>query len=272
MDSDFNYITACGFSSKEHPPLWGPGMRDVYLFHYVIEGCGYLNFGHKQIKITEGECFLIMPHMFVHYYPDPDTPWKYAWVDFRGSGFEKLISQIRFKCDNSIIAYSPKEVILPYLHTLEEAYSYSKKSLYCEGIFRTILGYLADRYPNDHTNINSERYSNAVEIIKNKFSNPDFNVKDIASALNLSSSTLYRIFINMSGISPNNYLMNFRIAKAKNLIDENLPTKHAAISCGFKDPLYFSRVFRSVTGVSPKDYRKMSKDTEYFRESTFLID
>jgi YesN/AraC family two-component response regulator len=57
-------------------------------------------------------------------------------------------------------------------------------------------------------------------------------------------------------MSFNEYLTNARISKAKNIIEDSpdMPIKDVALVVGYSDPFYFSRVFRSVTGVPPSEY------------------
>lgn len=61
------------------------------------------------------------------------------------------------------------------------------------------------------------------------------------------------------GTSPNEYLTKFRISQAVELIERSsLPVSAVAASVGYDDSLYFSRVFKKITGVSPSSYIKKS--------------
>ncbi len=66
-----------------------------------------------------------------------------------------------------------------------------------------------------------------------------------------------RLFRSTMNMRQNDYLTGRRIDEAKRLLTENkLSVAEIAEFCGFRDPCYFSTIFRKYTGVSPAEYRK----------------
>ncbi|GHV95070.1 hypothetical protein AGMMS50293_13900 [Spirochaetia bacterium] len=93
-----------------------------------------------------------------------------------------------------------------------------------------------------------------MDYIANNFSRP-ITVNDIASHVSLSRSRLYRVFMQQIFISPQQYLTEFRIREAARLLQRRSGSiKEIAIAVGIEDPLYFSTVFKQITGKSPKNY------------------
>jgi len=79
----------------------------------------------------------------------------------------------------------------------------------------------------------------------------------LAEAVNASEDYLTRVFHRELGISPWEYLNRYRVHRAKELLrTTNESVKEIASEVGFKDPAYFSRVFRKLTGLSPRSYRQ----------------
>ncbi len=75
--------------------------------------------------------------------------------------------------------------------------------------------------------------------------------------LGLSQSTLRRQFHQAMGLSPHEYLIQTRIARAKDLLaGSGLPLKAIARRLGYRDVYYFSRQFRQLTGLPPAGYRR----------------
>lgn len=99
----------------------------------------------------------------------------------------------------------------------------------------------------------------AINFIRNNYSN-GIMVNDIAKHLSVSRSYLYILFNNILGISPKDYLSNFKITKAAELLTL---TEHSieeiANSCGYKNPEVFSSVFKSKFELTPTNYRALNR-------------
>ena len=80
---------------------------------------------------------------------------------------------------------------------------------------------------------------------------------EIAEAVGVCESYLGRVFDRELGLSPWDYLNRFRVSQAKELFRRTQGSvKSIAGQVGFKDPKYFSRVFRKLTGLSPNEFRE----------------
>ncbi len=80
----------------------------------------------------------------------------------------------------------------------------------------------------------------------------------LADKFGFVPSYISRLFKREKGVSPNEYITNYRIELAKKLIVENpeLRINEIADMVGFKEPYYFSKVFKRKTGVWPTEYGK----------------
>jgi AraC-like DNA-binding protein len=79
-----------------------------------------------------------------------------------------------------------------------------------------------------------------------------------AKSLNKSKSQITRIFKTAYGETPYKYLLSKRIDLAKTALTEtNDPIKSIAADLCFYDEYYFSSYFKSITGHSPSEYRKL---------------
>ena len=83
---------------------------------------------------------------------------------------------------------------------------------------------------------------------------------EIADAIGASENYFSRLFNQELGIPPWEYLNRFRVCQAKELFRQTQGSvKSVAGQVGFKDPKYFSRVFRKLTDLSPSEFREQSK-------------
>ena len=79
---------------------------------------------------------------------------------------------------------------------------------------------------------------------------------DLAKRAGMSKSSLNRLFLKAVVKSPVDRLIEFRVDRAKTLLDDlSLNISEIALRCGFGDSNYFSRRFRQTVGISPRDYR-----------------
>lgn len=104
----------------------------------------------------------------------------------------------------------------------------------------------------------SQSDSDIIAYINNHYFGK-ISIEDIARGVNLSKYYLLHSFKKQYGITVNNYLTNFRIERALEMLNENVKTAEIAEKCGFSDNGYFCKVFKKVMGISVRDYRKLNK-------------
>ncbi|MBY0010571.1 AraC family transcriptional regulator [Paenibacillus typhae] len=82
-------------------------------------------------------------------------------------------------------------------------------------------------------------------------------VDDIAAELGISSSHCYRVFRQVFGLSPREFLSRQMLHEAKVLLDDpRLPVSHISTILGYRDIAHFSRQFKRWHGKSPREYRE----------------
>lgn len=102
---------------------------------------------------------------------------------------------------------------------------------------------------------NDKRIEKALSIIHGNF-HKEISVHEVAASVHLSYPQFNRLFVKQMGITPIRYIHQLRSDKAKGLLyTTDLPIKAVAAECGFRDIYYFSNFFKSVTGISPTQYR-----------------
>ncbi|MMZ62398.1 Arabinose operon regulatory protein [compost metagenome] len=87
--------------------------------------------------------------------------------------------------------------------------------------------------------------------------NSGLQIHDVASYLGLHPNYLSAVFKQETGKTPKQYMMELRIRKASELLRQtDYPILVISKSVGYADQLTFSRAFKSMTGMSPTDYRQ----------------
>ena len=93
----------------------------------------------------------------------------------------------------------------------------------------------------------------AVDFLKKNIYNVNLTIDELHKLCGVSNTYFRKIFISKFGTNPKNYVMEKRISHAKSIIDsgEFTTARELAESVGYKDSLYFSKVFKAHYGVSP---------------------
>ena len=85
----------------------------------------------------------------------------------------------------------------------------------------------------------------------------DLSILDLATLTSMSASHFSRSFKQSVGIAPYQYLMQQRVERAKQLLKQrSIPISTIALDCGFANQTHLTKVFRQMTGVTPKAYQK----------------
>ncbi|EFM10644.1 two component transcriptional regulator, AraC family [Paenibacillus curdlanolyticus YK9] len=99
----------------------------------------------------------------------------------------------------------------------------------------------------------------AIAYILERFTE-ELSLEDVAEYVHLNPFYFSKVFKQHVGENFIDYLTGLRIDKAKRLIeDKQLILKEVCYQVGYKDPNYFSRVFKKVTGVTPSEYRALPR-------------
>lgn len=254
------YRFFCGRQDCSDMHSWGPGIRTCCVIHYIIRGKGSFICNGKTHRLTAGQSFLILPYTEIRYFPDRSEPWEYTWIEFDINDYREQLKKIRFTEDGCIIEKTEPEKILSFYEALTALMpAYGNRPCTYDGLIRTVLGVYADLYPASLQNAAVPDFDAALLIIQSSFHRSDFGIPYICEALGISRATLHRCFKKSCDLSPGDFIRNYRIERAAEFLECGSSVKSTAISCGFKDPLYFSKVFTSTVGVSPSEYRRTHK-------------
>ncbi len=252
-------INTGGISQTEPNHIWGPGIRTYYLMHYVISGTGWYHVSKNQYRLKAGDLFLGYPNEVIYYGADIKNPWKYCWVGFSGLDIPGILKYTDFSKKNHIMHIEDPNVPDAII-SLANCYGMSMVDYFSmlghlNNLFALLIKYSKKEQPQAVRNIHLDR---AVAYFDNCFSNSRMTIEDVAEYAEVSSNHLYRLFMEAFSLPPIKYLTQLRIREACKMI-RDLPTSPISLiaySVGYDDPLYFSKVFKKLTHVSPSEYRK----------------
>lgn len=246
-----------GYQRCEAGYAWGPGARDHYLFHYVTEGRGTLTTAAGAVSVGPGGLFLIRPGEVVTYTADSREPWVYYWVGFNGTEAHRLINLTGFAHGERLLYPENGGELREQLTRITDARgSTPAHEARMLGYLYLFLGSLMSLSGGQKLTTSKQYVDKAVQFISRNYSR-DITICDVADFVGISESHLYRVFSKELDMAPTQFLMRYRIGEAAAMLrSTGLAIGEIAASTGFRDPLYFSRVFKKVKGVSPREYTR----------------
>ncbi|MCI9148498.1 MAG: AraC family transcriptional regulator [Hungatella sp.] len=272
------YLCFCGYAKCEPLHSSGPGVRPNYVIHYVLEGAGDYKVDGQTFHLEAGQGFILEPNVLTFYQADKNRPWSYVWVGFSGPRAPEYLSYLGFNHNHLIFKSSESERIRNLVfQMLSSSKNSPKNEFYLHGLFFEFFSCLIDEdMPQqqedlDHNRETTNRYlREAIAYIQQHFSE-GLRVSDLADHVAVSRGYLYQIFNETLGMSPKQYLTNFCMTRATELLTlDDQPVEVVAKSCGYPNPVAFSALFRKRMGLSPTQYRTQVSSVSRERLKTEL--
>ncbi|MHC5202633.1 helix-turn-helix domain-containing protein [Myroides sp. LJL119] len=109
-----------------------------------------------------------------------------------------------------------------------------------------------------HVSYDQKLLQQAIKLIHSKYSQPDFNIEQLAKELEISKIKCYRLFKEYLDQAPMDVLIEMRMKHAEFLLNQSkdLTISEISFECGYNDPKYFSKTFKKFFGQSPSTYAK----------------
>lgn len=246
-------------------PTFRPKGRKDYQLLYIASGKGYFYINGKEEIVTAGHMVLYQPkemQKYVYYGVDQTEVY---WIHFTGNDVKGILAEYGFSLTDHIFytGNSPDyhrlfRRIIQELQLCKPHYTD-----YLAMLLREIL-ILAGRQLTE-TKKPGIRTQEEIELATRYFNehfNRNISIEEYALSRHMSTCWFIRSFRQYSGITPMQYILGIRITNAQHLLaTTNYNVTEIAEIVGYDNPLYFSRLFKKQTGLSPSEYRKQQLDT-----------
>ncbi len=254
-----------GWEQCDPSHSFGPAARNHYLFHYCLSGTGtlYAQNGRKEsdaFQIKSGQGFMIFPHQVCTYIADYELPWEYVWLEFDGLRVKEAIElsgltpeQPVYKARYKDIAAAMKDEMLYIVNHKEESSFHLIGHLYL--FMDSLVRSSTSTHISKGNNLRDFYLKEAFSFIEQNFQN-DISVEDIAAFCGLNRSYFGKIFHETMGKTPQEFLISYRMTKAAELLKlTGLSIGDIGNAVGYPNQLHFSRAFKNVYGISPRQWR-----------------
>lgn len=177
------------------------------------------------------------------------------YITFDGDRAQELFSRFNITPQNAI--FEGHESITAFWQNALAKANKKNLDLISESVLLYTFGEMTvcDEAPEN------QLISNIIKYVEDNFSDCDLNLKKLAYDFGYNSKYVSRLFKSEIGMPFSQYLTNTRIQHAIFLFEQGVTAiKNVSLLSGYKDPFYFSNVFKTVVGMSPRDFiLKMQK-------------
>ena len=258
-----------GYEQCEPGHSFGPATRNHYLFHYIISGTGTLMADNAKgetqtYSIKSGQGFLIFPGQITTYIADQNLPWEYVWIEFDGLRVKEALDLTELSVNTPVYHSHSKDLREQLMNEMLYIVHHAKESpFHLIGHLYLFLDYLTQSAKSTKL-VQSSKMSDyyikeAINYIEQNFQN-NITIEDIAAVCGINRSYFGKIFRNSIGRSPQEFLMNYRMVKATELLKlTSLSIAEIGSAVGYENQLHFSRAFKTIYGVSPREWRNQHR-------------
>lgn len=241
------------------------GARQDHLM-LCVGGHGYVDISGHRAHLQQGEIILIprdTPHT---YWAADGDPWSIYWVHFLGDDVDYYVDRIPRRGQPVPVEPSAQDEAVRLFRYCLEALNdgYGMPTLiYASQSTQHILSLLLYRNQSlpmeQRSGERRSRLDAVMEFMQERVDEP-LRLEDFAREAGMSVSHFSDRFRAQTGQSPMAYFIHLKMRLACRLLDlSKKPVKTVAIETGYRDPYYFSRVFKKSMGISPEKYRNIKK-------------
>lgn len=259
-------IYYCGSQTCQPGEEWSSKVIDHYLLCHILEGKGKLYTKGKTFYLSKGQGFLVSPEVLTSFVADEEEPWSYAYVAFAGHLVDTYLFRAQLTSSEPTYTYLKDDYLDQRFNQIIE-HSKLNYNRYCKMMAELflIVSKLIDHSRSEYfgtANLQDpEYYTRKAMIYIEMHYHKKLNVEDIARYLGITRKHFYHIFKEAVNMSPQEYIIIYRIRKASNLMESsNLSISEIARSVGYTDQFHFSKMFKRVMGISPSEYKKEAKE------------
>ena len=257
-------VTSCGtyrLQTKPILPTWRPRGRLDYQLLYIAAGKAHFHFDGKEQIVTAGHMVLYRPKepQKYEYYGEDQT--EVYWVHFTGGNVKNILRSYGltddkrvFYCGSGLDYQNLFRTMINELQMCKENYEEVLET-YLRLIFIMLKRYFANATKSDNAHVVEE--IDKATLYFNEHYSEDISIDEYAQNNHVSVSWFIRTFKQCTGSTPMQYILSKRIYNAEILLhDSTYNVTEIAEIVGYDNPLYFSRIFKKVKGISPSEYRK----------------
>ena len=234
------------------------------IFIYCVRGSGWCEIAGERHSIHAGEVLVIPPHTAHAYGSDGKNPWTIHWFHAQGKSLASFLTELNVPTVRPVVFLGDDAQVLAIfeevLDILEHGYTPQQMIHAAHALAHLLAVMIRHRHENWREQPDARQKINRTLAYMKEHLGQPLRLDRLAAMANLSRSRYAALFKAQTDFAPIDYFIRLRMHQACQWLDTtNFSVKAIANRLGYDDPLYFSRVFRSVNELSPIEYRRQHK-------------
>lgn len=219
----------------------------------AISGTGILHMPFADFPIEKGKLFFTFSAK--PYYIENTGSLQYIYISFVGLRAQALLKRVGTTPLSPV--YDSFDFIAERWKSELERTCAENIDIVCESLLLHTLSYLCKTDKEITERSFSDGIMRLKEYTDTHYTEPELNLTYVSRKFNYSPKYASAAFIRLVKCPFSEYLQNLRMEHAQRLLSQGMSSiREIASSCGYGDPLYFSKVFKKHFGISPKKYCK----------------
>lgn len=252
LNSDNIHINVLNFVYETKKFNNKPITLSTYRTAIAVHGNGILHICGKQFSLCKGDLFFTFPS--VPFFIESKDDFEYIYISYIGIRANIIMDKFNISYENCVFN-NMNEVIDLWKNSI--SFSDSVSDLRSEGILLYTLSIIGERLASEETENNYEAIKKIKNYIDLNFQNPDLSISKISSEMLYNEKYISSMFKKHFKQGISNYITTIRIQYACELINKGLKNiSDISLLCGYKDPLYFSKTFKKIIGIPPREHIK----------------
>lgn len=221
----------------------------VYKMHIVVKGNGKMYTSDSVFELEEGDVFFVFPSML--YALESGEQFEYMYISYIGMRTNELMEKLNITKNNFVFKSTDGLTAIWKRSILDDNLILS---LRCEGLLLYTFSTLGTNL-EQATRESNDIVHTVKKYIENNFTDSNLTLESISERFSYNKKYLSTAFKRKMHVGISQYITVLRIQYACTIMEKDFTSvKNTALQCGFSEPLYFSKVFKSKMGISPMEY------------------